>query len=201
MVSFLAAVALIGLSCLSTVVSAAPFTFPLANSLPNITNPSKQLTIIEDKAHGSLPNEAPPSSIQANTLTSLQLVAFNELFEVAFFTELISNPRSWNYADLSGAPRDLPKSYKEGLYYLLAGENPGSTGAGTGTPGTGPTGTATGTVPGTDSTGTGPPGSDGVSRLTSQGFPVRGARHSGRDGYMFVVENGKDWKTERTSFV
>ena len=134
MVSFLAAVALIGLSCLSTVVSAAPFTFPLANSLPNITNPSKQLTIIEDKAHGSLPNEAPPSSIQANTLTSLQLVAFNELFEVAFFTELISNPRSWNYADLSGAPRDLPKSYKEGLYYLLAGENPGSTGAGTGTP-------------------------------------------------------------------
>jgi hypothetical protein len=91
MVSSLAKVSLVGLSCLSTIVSAAPFTFPLANGFPNITNPSTQLTIIEGKAHGSLPNGSPPATITNNTVTSLQLIAFNEVFEVAFFTELINN--------------------------------------------------------------------------------------------------------------
>jgi hypothetical protein len=91
MVSSLTKVSLVGLSCLSTLVSAAPFTFPLANGFPNITNPSTQLTIIEDKAHGSLPNGGPPANITDNTVTSLQLIAFNEIFEVAFFTELINN--------------------------------------------------------------------------------------------------------------
>lgn len=91
MVSFLAPVSLIGLSYLPALVSAAPFSFPLANGFPNVANPSDQLTAIQNKAHGSLPNGGPPASITPNTLTSLQLVAFNELAEVAFFTELISN--------------------------------------------------------------------------------------------------------------
>jgi hypothetical protein len=91
MVSFLAPASLIGLSCLTAVVSAVPFSLPLSNGFPNITSPSTQLTIIQDKAHGSLPNGPPPPNITNNTLTSLQLIAFNELFEVAFFTELISN--------------------------------------------------------------------------------------------------------------
>lgn len=80
-----------GLACLSTVVSAAPFSFPLANGFPTIANPSGQLTDIEKQAHGSLPNGPPPAIITDDTLTSLRLIAFNELAEVAFFTELISN--------------------------------------------------------------------------------------------------------------
>jgi hypothetical protein len=91
MVSFSTAVSVTRLLGLSTVVSAVPFSFPLANSFPNVVIPSEQFTAIEETAHGSVPNGAPPPSIQANSLISLQLVAFNELFETAFFTELISN--------------------------------------------------------------------------------------------------------------
>lgn len=79
-----------GLSCLS-VVSAAPFKFPLANGFPVIANPSDALTQIEAAAHGSLPNGAPPKTITDDTKTSLRLIAFNELVEVAFFTELVYN--------------------------------------------------------------------------------------------------------------
>ena len=46
---------------------------------------------IEQQAHGTLPNGPPPPSITADTLTSLELIAFNELFEVAYFTELLFN--------------------------------------------------------------------------------------------------------------
>jgi hypothetical protein len=82
---------LAGLSCLSSVVSAAPFKFPLSNGFPVIANPSGALTDIEKAAHGSLPNGNPPATVTPDTLTSLQLIAFNELAEVAFFTELIAN--------------------------------------------------------------------------------------------------------------
>jgi hypothetical protein len=89
--SKIASASLVGLSCLSTIVSAAPFSFPLSNGFPKITNPSSQLTAIEDQAHGTLPNGPPPPSITADTETTLEFIAFNELFEVAFFTELLSN--------------------------------------------------------------------------------------------------------------
>jgi len=79
-----------GLLCFS-VVSAAPFTYPLSNGFPTIANPSDALTDIETTAHGSLPNGAPPATVTNDTLTSLKLIAFNELTEVAFFTELIYN--------------------------------------------------------------------------------------------------------------
>lgn len=65
--------------------------FPLSNGFPNIANPSPQLTAIEQQAMGTLPNGPPPASVTADTLTSLELIAFNELFEVAFFTDLIYN--------------------------------------------------------------------------------------------------------------
>jgi hypothetical protein len=94
MLSSIASSSLIGLACLS-VVSAVPFTFgnnPVGNGFPTITNPSDQLTAIEVAAHGSLPNGPPPPTRPSNnSLTSLQFIAFNELFEVAFFTELIAN--------------------------------------------------------------------------------------------------------------
>ena len=71
--------------------SGAAGSLPLSNGFPNITNPSSQLTAIEEQAHGTLPNGPPPASVTADTLTSLELIAFNELFEVAFFTDLIYN--------------------------------------------------------------------------------------------------------------
>lgn len=89
--SKIASASLVGLSCLSTIASAAPFTFPLSNGFPKVANPSSQLTAIEQQAHGTLPNGPPPPSITADTEASLELIAFNELFEVAFFTELLSN--------------------------------------------------------------------------------------------------------------
>jgi len=49
------------------------------------------LTGIERLAHGSLPNGAPPATISADSLNSLRFIAFNEIAEVAFFSELIGN--------------------------------------------------------------------------------------------------------------
>jgi hypothetical protein len=84
----------IGLSYFS-VISGFPFTYknnPLGNGFPTIAAGSSQLTSIEAQAHGSLSNALPPpASPQPDSLTSLRLIAFNELFEVAFFTELLSN--------------------------------------------------------------------------------------------------------------
>lgn len=45
----------------------------------------------EKQAHGTLPNGGTPSSLAAGDVTSFELIAFNELFEVAFFTSLIQN--------------------------------------------------------------------------------------------------------------
>lgn len=69
-----------------------PFSFPLSNGFPNIQNPSSQLNDIEDQAHGTLPNGPPPPSAPAeDDLLSLRMIAYNELWEVAFFTELLYN--------------------------------------------------------------------------------------------------------------
>ncbi|KAF2120042.1 late sexual development protein [Lophiotrema nucula] len=63
--------------------------FPLSNGFPN---PSPdQILKIQKQAFGTLPNGPPPPSISDDTKTSLKLIALNELFEVAFFTELLYN--------------------------------------------------------------------------------------------------------------
>ena len=55
-------------------------------------NPSpSELEQIELNAHGTLPNTPPPKGISALGITNLKLIAFNELFEVAFFHQLITN--------------------------------------------------------------------------------------------------------------
>lgn len=67
------------------------FSFPLANGFPNIANPSAPLTGIQLEAQGTLPNTSAPPPPKTDSLISLGFIAFNELFEVAFFTELIQN--------------------------------------------------------------------------------------------------------------
>jgi hypothetical protein len=96
MYSAIATASFIGLSCLS-VVSAAPFTYannPIGNGFPTLN--AQALSDVEVAAQGQLSNAPPaaPGSAgapHADSLTSLSLVAFNELTEVAFFTELIAN--------------------------------------------------------------------------------------------------------------
>ncbi|OQE44402.1 hypothetical protein PENCOP_c002G08158 [Penicillium coprophilum] len=72
---------------------AAPFlnvsTRPLPDGMPN-PGPS-ELKTIEQNAHGTLPNGPPPTGISEGGITNLKLIAFNELFEVAFFDQLITN--------------------------------------------------------------------------------------------------------------
>jgi hypothetical protein len=63
--------------------------FPLANGFPNPSN--DQLMRIQKDADGTLPNGSPPKNISAEGLTNLKLIAFNEVMEVAFFTELLYN--------------------------------------------------------------------------------------------------------------
>lgn len=101
----IAATALLGFSAL---VSAVPtpwgsnppiqgqqaFKFPLSNGFPNISVPSGALTQIERQAHGSIPNSALPTNVSASALNSFRLIAFNEIFEVAYFTSLLNNVTS-----------------------------------------------------------------------------------------------------------
>ncbi|GIZ41735.1 hypothetical protein CKM354_000503100 [Cercospora kikuchii] len=68
-----------------------PFKFPLANGFPNIDIPSDALNQIQLQAHGTLPNTPLPTSLSDAGATTFQAIAFNELFEVAFFTSLLQN--------------------------------------------------------------------------------------------------------------
>ncbi|KAJ6006138.1 hypothetical protein N7451_004082 [Penicillium sp. IBT 35674x] len=76
-------------------VSAAPAKAPRAiqHELPDgLPYPSpSELSLIEQAAHGTLPNGPPPAVISSKGITNLQLIAFNELFEVAYFHELLLN--------------------------------------------------------------------------------------------------------------
>lgn len=63
--------------------------FPLQNGFPNPNRDGE--IIIQDGAHGTLPNGPPPPALSVEGVTNLKLIALNELFEVAFFTELIYN--------------------------------------------------------------------------------------------------------------
>lgn len=70
-------------------VAASPFKFPTPDGFPN---PSpKQLATIEQEAQGSLPDGPLPTIVKAGGITTLQLLATNELFETAYFTELLAN--------------------------------------------------------------------------------------------------------------
>lgn len=66
-----------------------PDEFPLKNGFPNPN--ATATTAIEHLAGGTLSDAPPPPNPGPDGITSLQLIAFNELFEVAFFTDLIAN--------------------------------------------------------------------------------------------------------------
>lgn len=51
----------------------------------------QQLRTISENADGSLSNAPPPATLADSTLQSLQAIAFNEEFEVAYFTSLLAN--------------------------------------------------------------------------------------------------------------
>jgi hypothetical protein len=63
----------------------------LSNGFPN-PNPS-ELALINTAAHGTLSNAtaAPNTTLPPSAITNFQLIAFNEFFEVAFFTSLLTN--------------------------------------------------------------------------------------------------------------
>jgi hypothetical protein len=78
----------------SSVATAAPSStvIPFVNN--GFPAPSAaQLLAIEELAHGTLPNgpPPPPGAISAQGITNLQLINFNENFEVAFFASLLNN--------------------------------------------------------------------------------------------------------------
>ena len=73
----------------ATLAAAAPFSFPLANGFPKLN--ATALVEVYKLAGGTLPNIAVPPTLQPAGIQTLQLIAANELFEVAYFTELLSN--------------------------------------------------------------------------------------------------------------
>ena len=95
------ATAILSLSCF---VSASPISarevqedagtagfspFPLANGFPT-PNQGQEQQIFQE-ARGTLPNGPTPDKISDEGIFSLQVVALNELFEVAFFDQLLYN--------------------------------------------------------------------------------------------------------------
>lgn len=75
---------------LASYVAAAPYgPFPLADGFPSPT--PAQLAEIETLAGGTLPNGPLPTALKPDGVAALQLIALNEIFEVAYFTELLNN--------------------------------------------------------------------------------------------------------------
>ncbi|POR39108.1 Uncharacterized protein TPAR_00696 [Tolypocladium paradoxum] len=79
-----------GLVSLSALLGlAAGAAIPNNDGFPNPNN--QQKLAIAQQAGGLLPNGAPPTSLGANSITAFQLIAFNELFETAYFSSLLQN--------------------------------------------------------------------------------------------------------------
>lgn len=74
---------------LANLAATAPFSYPLANGFPKINTTT--LEEIFKLAGGTTPNVPPPTSLKKGGVQALQLIAANELFEIAFFTDLLHN--------------------------------------------------------------------------------------------------------------
>ncbi|KAL9015615.1 MAG: hypothetical protein Q9185_006998 [Variospora sp. 1 TL-2023] len=77
------------LSASVAAVVGAPFTFPTADGFPR---PNRtQLALIQQGAGGTLSNAFLPMTLKSATIAILELLANNEIFEVVFFTQLLTN--------------------------------------------------------------------------------------------------------------
>ncbi len=112
--SLSAAAALV--ACTSVVV-AAPAAVPTANGFPNPN--ATGVATIQKQAQGILPNGAPPANLSADGITNLQLIALNELFEVAYFTQLITNITS-NTTGYEITDKETRNYTLEALYAIRA---------------------------------------------------------------------------------
>ncbi|KAL8644693.1 MAG: hypothetical protein Q9210_007128 [Variospora velana] len=77
------------LSASVAAVVGAPFTFPTPDGFPR-PSPA-QLAQIQQGAGGTLSNAFLPTSLKSAAITILELLTNNEISEVAFFTELLTN--------------------------------------------------------------------------------------------------------------
>jgi hypothetical protein len=84
---------LIALAAVSSALPAIPRSpNAAAGAGDGFPSPSpEQLTTIQQEAGGQLSNAPPPPKLAPSSLTAFQLIAFNENFEVAFFSSLIDN--------------------------------------------------------------------------------------------------------------
>lgn len=73
----------------ATLGLAAAYAIPASDGFPNPDN--QQLMQIQTTAGGSLSNAKPPIELSEEGVANFQLIAFNEQFEVAFFSSLIEN--------------------------------------------------------------------------------------------------------------
>ena len=69
--------------------AAVPFSYPLQNGFPNLN--ATALQQVYKQAGGTLPNGALPNTLTPSGVQALQLIAANELFEVAYFSQLLQN--------------------------------------------------------------------------------------------------------------
>lgn len=82
--------ALLSTSALLGLAAAAPYNpFPLSDGFPNPN--ATELKQIGVAAGGTLPNGPLPTSLTPSGTVTLQLIALNEIFEVAFYTDLLKN--------------------------------------------------------------------------------------------------------------
>ncbi|ORX34319.1 putative sexual development protein [Kockovaella imperatae] len=66
---------------------AAPFSLP--NGFPTPNNDALHQIFVA--AGGSLPNTPLPTTLPSDAVTTLQVIAYNEIFEVAFFSSFLNN--------------------------------------------------------------------------------------------------------------
>ena len=94
---------LVGLIAPALAVPYSPY--PLPDGFPSPS--ASELAKIEMLAGGSAPTLPPPAALSATSAANLRLIAFNEIFEVAYFTDLLANITNGvkGYTDLGAFPK------------------------------------------------------------------------------------------------
>lgn len=93
------------ISAAVSLTAAAPFSFPLANGFPKLN--ATAMAAVYKLAGGTLPNGALPTTLKDSGAQTLQLIAANEIFEVAYFSELLANVTN----DVTGYDLGADKDY------------------------------------------------------------------------------------------